>query len=217
MTRVLGPLVSPFALERAARDLLLPEANLLHFYLDEVTRADRASEDDPVDRVERPRTVSIRERASRFADEQLPAIILVVPGTTGNPRRGGDGMYSATYALGCCAVVQSTGEDMARELASILAVAGAAVLMQNLPGADDRISNVRWDGDAFDEGSLEPDQRSRCIATRGLLVDVYDMVTDLGSPPLAVPDPPLGEPPADPGDLLTVESTEVTVTPVEEV
>ena len=213
--RVLGQLVSTWTIERAARAVLRDE-RIVGAYLDEITRQDTAA-GQPVDRVERPRSVSIRERVSRFSDEQLPALILVCPGTTDTPRRDGEGLYSATYAFGVTAVAQATDEDLARELAGILAAAGAAILLHRLPSLDERVTSVRWDGEASDDVTVAPDQRSRAIVTRGLLIGLQDLVCDLSGLPAGwdEADPPVGQPPLDPGALETVLAADVTVTPTD--
>jgi hypothetical protein len=212
-TRVLGPLVSSWSFERVARDLLMPDRNLIGAYLDEVVRQTGAEL-----RSERPRTVAIRERAVRFSDEQLPALILVCPGTEGDPERDGEGLYSAVWRMTVAAVTQASDADIARELASELCVAAAAVLVQTLPRTDERIVFARWAGEASDDVSLGNDQRSRCIVGRGVLLGVQDVLSDLAGPPVGwdVADPPIGDPPVDLGDMPTVETVSVTVTPVEE-
>lgn len=209
----LGPLVSTWSFERAARDLLMPDRNLIGLYLDEVVRQTGADI-----RSERPRTVVVREKASRFADEQLPAIILVCPGTVGDMERDGEGRYSAMWQMTVAAVTQAADADVARELASDLCCAAAAVLVQMLPKIDARVISAMWAGEASDDVPLGVDQRSRCIVGRGVLVGVQDVVCDLSGVPPAwnEPDPPIGEPPVDLDPLATVDTVSVSVTPVEE-
>jgi hypothetical protein len=215
MPRLLGPIVSTFAIERTAKELLAPDRGLIGLYLDEATRQDTA-DGQPVDRLERPRSVVIRERITRLSDRQLPALILNCPGTIGDPVRDGDGRISARFAIGVTAIVQANGEDLGRELASLTAAAASALLLQCLtPATEGRLSNVRFQGYSSTDVDFADDARSRCIVTAGLEMDVADILNDSAGPPPELADPPLGNPPVDAGDLPTVLTTELTVTPVE--
>jgi len=209
----LGPLVSSWSIERAARDLLMPDRNLIGLYLDEVVRQTGEGV-----RSERPRTVVVREKAMRFADEQLPALIIVCPGTAGDAERDGEGRYSAMWQMTVAAVTQSVDADLARALAADLACAAAAVLVQMLPKIDERVVFARWAGEASDDVPLGVDQRSRCIVGRGVLVGVQDVLCDLAGVPADwnVPDPPIGDEPVDLPAPVTVDTVSVSVTPVEE-
>lgn len=210
----LGPLVSSWSFERVARDLLEPDRNLIGLYLDEVVRQTGANGV----RSERPRTVAVRERAARFADEQLPALIVVCPGTIDDAARDGEGFYSATWQMTVAAVTQATDPDLARELASDLCCAAAAVLVQMLPRVDSRILWARWSGEATDDIPLGNGRRSRCIFARGIRMAVDRVLCDLTGPPADwdIPDPPIGGEPVDLDPLGTVETVHVAAIPVEE-
>ncbi len=211
--RVLGPIVSTWSLERAARDLLLSDRNLIGAYLDEINRQAGATSV----RVERPRSVKARWRASRFSDDQLPAIVLINAGTVGDPTRDGEGLYSATWLMAVAAISQATSEDVAREVASDLSWAATAVLAQMLPKVDDRVVSAVWGGEE-PPIDLDGDERSRCIFGQRLLITVQDVLCDLSGLPAGwdEQDPPFGQPPLNTGDLLTVLTTSVDVEPVEE-
>lgn len=211
----LGPLVSSWSFERIARDLLAPDRNLIGLYLDAVV----AQNGGNGERSERPRAVYVRERASRLSDEQLPALILVCPGTVGDLERDGEGYYSGWWAMTIAAVTQSANEDLGRQLASDLCCAATAVVVQGLPRADPRIVSAHWAGEATDDIPMGKDHRSRCIFGRGVIVGVERVLCDLAGVPADwnVPDPPFGEPPVDLGDPTTVDTVSVTATPVEEI
>lgn len=211
---LLGPLVSSWTLERAARDLLMPDRNLIGLYLDEVVKQTGAAV-----RSERPRTVVVREREARLSDEQLPALIIVCPGTVDDPERDGEGMYRATWFMTVAAVVQSSDGDLARQLASDLCCAASGVLAQMLPRVDGRVLATRWAGEATDDVPMRNDHRSRCIFGRGILLSVGDVLCDLAGVPADwdVPDPPIGDEPVDLEPEPTVDTVSVTATPVEEI
>lgn len=207
MARLLGPIVSEWAFERTARDLLQPDRNLIGLYADEVNRQAGA----PNIRIERPRSVKVRWRARRFADDQLPALIIVNAGTVGEPHRDGDGLYTATWQMTVAAVSQASDEDVAREAASDLCCAATAVLVQMLPRVDDRIIAATWAGAVSTDIDVAGDERSRCIFARGVYVTVQDILGDLAGLPATwdESDPLLGQPARDSGDLQTVQSATV--------
>lgn len=145
--RVMGPMFNAASLERVSRDLLSPDRGLLRMYLDEIIRQDTPGQPaTQIDRVAMPKTVKVREEVRHFADDQLPALILVAPGTSDQPAADGQGVYRAQFPLAVASIVKKASEELGREIAGILAQAGAACLMQCLPRLDDRISSVTWDG-----------------------------------------------------------------------
>jgi len=229
MPRLLGPILATYAIERLAYGLIDQHIGL---YLDEVTRQQALlARARAIDRVERPRSVTIREGAGRLPEEQLPAIVLVCPGTVGEPRRSGDGTYRATWALRVLAAQQSSDAALGRELAGIMAAAASALLVQTLPLADERIVGIRWTGESTRDltvgertigdltvaGVTLDDDRSRQYCARALELTVDGVMSDLGGPPPTLEDPPIGEPPADAGDLADVETVGLTTTPVQEI
>lgn len=237
MARALGPIVAEYAIENAAKDLLSPERGLIGWYLDEITyqeaarsigldteAVDRATVEAAlanagvnIDRTERPRSVRCRERVRKFADDQLPCILLVCPGTVGDLDRGGDGMYSGTWMLGVIAVVQTTDENLGRELAGILCAAACAVIEHNLSSVDDRVGAVNLVATNRNDNDVD-DARARNTAARELHVRVNDILWSYGTPPaLELFDPLLSDPAPDAGDLVTVQTTDLTTTPVEEI
>jgi hypothetical protein len=213
--RRLGPIISSWSIERAMRDLLLPdrEPPLIGLYEDEVNRQFGT----PDVRVERPRSVKVRWSISRFADDQLPAIIVLAGGTVGAVNRDSEGLYTATWAMMVAGVAQASDEDIAREVASDLSKAAAAVVVHMLPKVDGRVISAQWNGE--DQPiDLAGDERSRCAFGQRLQITVADHLCDLGGLPADwdEADPPMGEPPIDAGDLGTVEEVAVEVVPVEE-
>jgi hypothetical protein len=214
MARLLGPLVSSWAFEKSAQQLLVRDANRVGLYLDELARqmGDLREDGNPI-RMERPLSVLVRETASRFPESQLPGVILECPGTIGDPIRDGAGMYSAEWAMNVIAVTQGTDIDVTRSLACDLCTAATAVLLHGLVQVDDRIVDVRWSGeDSIELDGEEQDQRSRSVVGRGLVILVQDLVCDFSGLPAGwdEPDPPMdGSPPLDAGDLETVLSAEV--------
>lgn len=210
--RVMGPLLNSAAIERVARDLLLPERGLLRRYLDEITRQDTVGQPSAeIDRLALPKTVKVRETARHFADDQLPAIVLVCPGTSDPPRRDGAGVYDAKLPLGVTSIVKKGSEDLAREIAGIHAAAAAAVLLQCLPRVDDRVASVVWDGYL---SSDTPDDTARTlhVCVHQLTLTVTDVFNDLGQPNFPWPDYVPGPGSVfDPGEYGAVAEATATV------
>lgn len=206
--RTLGPLVSSWEFEAAAKQLLVRDVGRIGLFLDEMSRARDERIDGRLVRMERPLSVLVRETASRFPEDQLPGVILECQGTVGEPERDGGGFYRAEYAMNVIAVTQGTVIDITRSLACDLCTAAMAILLQGLAAVDDRIIDVRWSGeDSIELDGEEQDQRSRSVVGRGLIVTVADIVCDFSGLPDGwdEPDPPLdGSPPLDAGDLETV-------------
>jgi hypothetical protein len=171
----------------------------------------------PTDRVERPKSIRVRTRLSRLAEDQLPTLVLICPGTTGEALRDGDGNYKAQYSVGVAAVTQSTSEQVGREQANVISTAAALLLMQCLTRASESVTSVVWEDDSSDDTDID-DQRSRHVFTHTLTVTVDDVMNDEGFPSVldGLNDPlSSGTGDNDLGSYLTVESTELTITPVE--
>lgn len=207
MARRLGPMLSPWSLERSARDLLVADRSLTGLYLDELNR----QAGFPAVRVERPLSVKVRWRASRFSEDMLPGLVLVNAGTVGVPDRDGEGRYSAVWQMTVAAISQATDEDVGREVASDLCTAATLVLLQHWSKVDARVGFVRWIGAVTTDVDVDGDERSRCIFANGLQFGVADCLSDLAGLPADwdEPDPPIGQPPLDTGELGRVGSAAV--------
>lgn len=207
--RLLGDLVDTHSIERAIVEVLRPSRNLIGVWSDEVSR--QQPEHSSV-RIERPKTVKVRWSISRFADQQLPALLVMNGGTLGESYRDGEGRYQATWSMLVAAVVQGTDEDVTRGQASRMSRAAMGVLASMLPKVDARIGAVMWRGEEepIDYRSKD-DVRSRCAFGQRFTVTVGGIMCDLAGLPVDwdETDPPMGEPPLDTGELGTVESARV--------
>lgn len=214
MTRLLGPVVTSWSVLRSVRDLLL-DMRVTGLYLDEVARQDPRASDPPV-RIQRPRSVEICSPETVFADNQIPAILVYSPGTTGDVKRVGGGLYQATWVVRLAAITMASNEDEAAELAAITSTAACLAVLQCLASRDARVGSVRWTGEVGDSAQVDK-RRSRAIRLHELEVGVADVFSDMGGPPPELLDPPAGDPAVDPGDLGEVTSVGIAVTPVDEI
>lgn len=231
-SRVLGPFVTPWALRRAARELLL--GHHLGIYLDEIVRQ-QTPVGQPVLRIERPLDVICREHPRPRAEERLPLIAVSCPGTLDDVRyRAGDGVYQGTLQLVVRAYTSAADELIGGETASILALGAAALLLHELPLQTG--FRARWIGVAAEEeprdrapasGPLEhlsvnvnvSAESERTLHAEGHVLAVSGvLLSDLGGPlPAALRDPPIEDPALDLEDGPRVEEIAVTTTPVEEI
>ncbi|MDO8187207.1 hypothetical protein Q5424_09405 [Conexibacter sp. JD483] len=228
----LGPFVTPWALRRAARELLL--GYHLGIYLDEIVRQQTPT-GSPVLRIERPNDVLLRETPRVRADERLPALVVGCHGTLDDVRyRAGDGCYQGTLKLDVHAITSAADELVGGETASILALGAATLLLHELPQLTG--FQARWLGAVAgdptgDRGQTEAPQQSmgvnvnvrdeaeRTLHAEGHVLAVSGvLLSDLGGPlPAAVRDPPIEDPALDLEDGPSVEEIALTTTPFEEI
>lgn len=210
MTRVLGEYTPSFLLRDLAVALVQQRIGI---YADEIVRQFTA--DGEVLRVPRPATIVAREGALRLRHEQVPAIIIATPGNRDATYRSGDGAYEASYQLELHAVVEATDETIGYRVASILAMAASAALLDGLGGGlAGKVGRPTWIAEGAAEGTVG--ERTR-YASVHLLEVPLEVITESPGAPDDWADPPTGQPAVDPGDLPTVETVELTTTPVEEI
>lgn len=207
MTRSLGLLATDWPLRRLARDIV---ARYTGIYADELVRQQTPA-GEPIPRVERLRDVVVRERAIRHSEEQLPAIVLAIPGTTDVGYRSGGGVYAPRFRIEVHSAYQSDDPDIGGEVASILAMAATRALIDGLPGGlDGRLGAASWEGFGTVELVPDRDDRTRHSAAHVLTV-IHEDFMSIGELP-DVTDPPIEQPPVDPGDLPVIDDTAVSIT-----
>lgn len=231
-SRALGPLVTPWSLRSAARELLL--GHHLGIYLDEIVRQ-QTPVGYPVKRIERPLDVLCRERPRARAEERLPLLTIGCPGTLDDVRyRAGDGEYHGTLSLSVQALTSAADELIGAETASILALGAATLLLHELPLRTG--FKVRWIGVVAEQPADDPArapapldhlsvnvnvnaEAERTLHAEGHLLAVSGvLLSDLGGPlPLDLRDPPIEDPALDLEDGPRVEEIALTTTPFEEI
>jgi hypothetical protein len=94
-----------------------------------------------------------RPQTERWIEEQLPALIFVIPGLAEVPVKDGEGNYTAAFRVG--AAIFNIGQDKDNtDTNSKMYAAVRAILLQQsgLGGLSDGIS---WEGENYDQGPTE--------------------------------------------------------------
>jgi len=77
-----------------------------------------------------PRTYAERWRFDSYPDDKIPAVIVVSPGMTEQPRKDGDGTVSGWWALGVGVIAAASTEDNSERLAKVYGAAVRSILSQ---------------------------------------------------------------------------------------
>jgi hypothetical protein len=203
--RALGPIVDEYTLEQA---ILRALRRRLDGWLDE---ANRQSGGDA--RVERPRSWTSDDALTAFKNDQLPRILVIVPGTTGAPVRRGDGRWEATFTVGIGAVVAHQDHAAARRKAAIYGAALRTLALHHVAAEMPQIASISWMGSGNGPiPDLDPDKKRQLAVTdQAFEITVVDIADDTGAAPFE-PDPDPNDPnQSDPGDRPAVDTTSLTV------
>lgn len=181
-----GRIVTAHDIEQAALSVLRTWAP---YYLAEV---DRQAGDQSTGQLPEPRSYQVWSERDSWPEHQLPAVIVVSPGTTDpRPERDGTG-YRVRWALSVGAVVSASDQHHTRRLAAVYVAALRAVLIQR-PALGGLAQGVDW----LNEEIVTEDETARTIAlgVADFVVDVPAVVDPSEGPAMPPGDPP---PPDDP-------------------
>lgn len=138
-------------------------------------------------------SIQVAKRVERWAEEALPAAIVVAPGLYDEPRRQGDGTYIARWSIGIAVICSARDRETTNFLSKIYSAMVRAVLVQK-PALQGESLGVRWLDEKYDD--LQDDDKSRTLAAgQAVFWAEFDDVVTAGSGPLA--------PSEDPGDWPT--------------
>lgn len=130
-------------------------------------------------------------------ETQWPAILVMMAGTTEQPKKEGGGTFRATVGLGIAILVQANGPEAASRMAKDYGAAVRALVIQRKK-AMTNIHGITWQGEVYDDIDQT---EGRNISSARLVFDVeYDDFVSLpGGPksPIITPDP-YQNPPVDP-------------------
>lgn len=199
MTNVFGPIVTGADVEAAALATL---QLWMTTYLAEIERQTGRSPHalPPI------RSWEIIDDLARWPEDQVPAIVLASPGLAGEPQKGGDGTYQATWHLIVAVIASGRDRGSSRSLAQAYGAAVRTLLLQQ-PSLGGFATAVEWIGERYDVLTSEV---ARTLAGGRLefTVDVDDVVSIAGAPLHPDPEP---DPYVDPGDWPTVVEADVTL------
>lgn len=147
-----------------------------------------------------PRSYQKRNELQRWPEDQMPAIVIVAPGTAGTPKRKGDGTYDANWVCGVAAVVSSTDKESTRTMASYYTAAiRAAVLQHRSIGGFAR--GVTYEDERFDD---LPEVQGRSLVSGQVFFTVQvSAIVDSSQGP--------SQPSDDPAEWPDVETAQVTI------
>lgn len=183
---IFGPMLGPIDVRRAVKATLI---EWMETYLAAVERhyelpAKRLEVPDPRNYVTKD-----NGQLNKKPEEHLPCVVILCPGTAGDPGREGDGMYNAPYLVNVAVIASAKDEESSSDLAMYYALAVRSLLVQqgSLGGF---ARGTRWKGDRNDDLAA----RSRRTIAAGT------NVFHVSVPNVAQKGAGLREPPADPYD-----------------
>lgn len=189
MGTVFGPIVTGADVRVAVRETVRLWSR---DYLSEIARhSGRATGDLPSFR-----TYASALDMEKFAEDQLPACIIVAPGLLDAPERKSK-QYRAQWGVGVGVVVSGQDRDNTFELCELYTAAVRALIVQH-PSLGDFAEGVSWVGERYDELGTD-DLRTIAAGTVQLSVDVANVVDPTTG--LTAPQDPTG----DPGDWGVVQ------------
>lgn len=164
------------------------------------------------------------QRVPRFNNEllrQLPAIMVVCPGTIDRPVKYENGMYHATYAVGVAALCKAADSASTIEVADRYAAAIGACMLQDRGNIDPRIMALSWDGDSDDNLAVDS-TRTLSSTIVHFRIMVQGVVSDRPGPSAPFYGEPSPEPKVEPktepqrtppGPIPDEGHIQVTITP----
>lgn len=119
-----------------------------------------------------PRSWNVMPDVEKWPEYQLPAIIVVSPGTTQDPVRRSRGIYRATYGISVAWYISASDQDSTRLLNRYYAGLIRTLLLQQKPVVNDELCTTVWTDEDLD---ALPTLDSRTIATGR---NVFDLTVD---------------------------------------
>lgn len=190
-----------FAIPNLERNMLDLISGWLPTYLAEVERQN----DLAPGTLARPEFYGTSVVGDLHPGEKLPAIIVVSPGTEGEPAQEQGATWAAWYQATVVALVQAPAETNVRALAGMYAAAIRGVVMQHgsIGGVAD---GVKWMGEEYQGEPAADRNRTRGAVLIHFRVKVTNIVDGQGGPSGDPPDDPLADMP----DLPIVQTVEIT-------
>jgi hypothetical protein len=126
------------------------------------------------------RSIDVASSFSKFPEDQVPACVVVCPGLSDTPIRGGDGAYLAEWSVGLGVVVSARDRDSTDELVRRYSAAVRAAMLQH-PSLNGFAQGCRWIDEDYDELGYD-DSRSIAAGIVSLGVEVPEVLNVYGGP-----------------------------------
>ena len=179
-TATFGPIVTGGDVEQWTLDLL---HTWLSTYLAETERQHGYTGHD----LPRPRGWALGPSFDKWPEDQLPGVLVSSRGTLDPPRRHGDGMFSARWAIEPGVVCTARTQNEAHALAALYGAAVRLLLIQR-PSLGGHAAGVAWLGESYDD--LGYDDTRSLYAVKELFAVQVDEVAYSDAGP-ASPEAPL--------------------------
>jgi hypothetical protein len=152
-----GPLVTVGNVRSAIKARM--QADWLSYYMAEAERAEGITEGD----IQRPKSWQMPSERSKWPESKLPAVLIVVAGTTGAERLRGDGDDAGLVRCELGAICKGISDDDAWRQASVYGAALRQFGAKQLDSlADLDVEGVSWDdnGESYDD--VPQERAARC-------------------------------------------------------
>lgn len=174
MTDVFGPIFLPSKLVADSEDLLkewFPD--YLPYLEGELGLAPGA--------LKVPANYTQRNRIDSNPGEQLPKVVIVVPGLIGPPQKDGRGVYRGTWRLGVGTMTAAQTEEEAKMLAEAYGAAVRAIFTHH-PSINGIASNLNYLDESYDEIPVGNEIQQFRVASVWFAVDIDNVVTKAAGP-----------------------------------
>jgi hypothetical protein len=145
----------------------------------------------------RPRSWIISQDVNRDGADQLPTVVVISPGLTGErPTRDGEGNFTAKWSVGVGIFVAAKNRGSTAKLVREYAAIIRAIVIQK-PTFDGVASYVDWVDESYDDAFAFRDDETIAAGQVILDVTVEDVLNKFGGP--SGDPPPLPDPDTQPG------------------
>lgn len=143
----------------------------------------------PRDYIPQPRSWVVADNGEREGADQLPSIVVVSPGLTGEPLMDGEGNFRAAWIIGVGIFVSARTRSDTSQLSRQYAAIVRAILLQkaSLDGSVN-VSMMRWMDESYDDNFQFTDEQTISFAQITFNIEVYGVVHRFKGP-VGPPDP----------------------------
>lgn len=144
-----------------------------------------------------PRSYQRVPKLNNDLNKQLPALLVICPGTSDKPTKEGDGNYRAKYTVGIAALVKGSDQVSASEIAGRYGAAIRQAIVQQLSYLGDHVRGASWEGESFDDLAVDT-ERTMASVTVHFDMEFRNVLNDRVGPSRPVFGEETPEPPENP-------------------